>query len=236
MADLSNFDPSLPLEKPQMEKFAQILTANPNINLGRAAYMCQYGFDKGHKTLDYYHNQMGKRLYGNEKIQLRIKYLREKAQKDDSTFVKSCIDMLKDIVNGDITQYMNSVTVTRDDGSKKTSYYQTKDLQQIPIFWRKTFIDSIDPKTGNPIYMKRSWALEKLLSIYGIVNGNQNGADVIDRLAELFEQAGLSYYQENYEGVSAEELDAEIEGIEDSYNMEITPPQASTMDSNEEGE
>lgn len=205
---IKGFDPSLPLQDKQ-EKFCNlIVNSGGSISPSKAAFLAGYGREKGHLEQDYLHNALGKRLMANSRISARIQFLREQLAKSDDVFVKTLINKLKDIVMSDCTEYIESTNYVNKEGATKTTFYYNRAWSQIPNHWKQTFVDGFDNQ-GRPKLISKTFAIEKLLKIYGIDKDNE----ILDDLASAFSSAGLSLGVSSESDVEAEIDEYLIEGI-----------------------
>ena len=187
MGKTKSFDASLPLSSDRMEKFCQIMLT-PNMQPSRAAFLAGYGQENGHTKQDTLHTIMGKRLINNPKVNARICYLRENLAREDQNFIKKIIENLKDIIMDNQAAYIESCTYKGKYNEDKTSFYWNKKLSEIPNHWKSTHIDYIDPRTNAPVMIKKSYAYDTLLEIYGLKKDNS----ILDDIQSVFQAAGLS--------------------------------------------
>jgi hypothetical protein len=239
------FDPSLPLI-PLQEKFCQLYVSSPGISPARCAYLAGYGREAtadgkpAHPVQDYFHNAIGKRLMQSDKIQARIAFLRDSLAKQDENFCKQLINTLKDVVLSDPTEYIASQNYTGKFGETRTSFYYKKNWQDIPTHYKKALVDGVDSQ-GRPKMISKTKAIELLLEVYGM----KKESGVLEDLADVFSSAGLMITSPTLgNDISDAELDKYIDGInndesllgDDVIDDDVTPPEASTTDSNKEGE
>lgn len=173
-----------PLKKKKMEDFAKII-AYEDAEPSEAAYRVGYGRES-HPVRDQYHINMASRLLRREDVQLRIHTLREQNSNKDKDFKTSMIDDLKRIIKFDVGQYYKSSNVTLNNGRTVTDYYLTKPIEEWKREDRCLMLTGF--KNGEPQFIDKQWAWEKLLKIYEL--DGKNTADIED-LIGLMSSAGL---------------------------------------------
>lgn len=216
------------LKSDRMEKFCQIM-AREDCAPSVACFRAGYG-QPNHTNRDSYHATQAERLMSRKEIVMRIEEIRDDISLSESDTKEEMIDFLKRALNNDPTKYMGIRQTEMEDGTLVQQAYIS-----VPKFadWKeedRKLIDRFDPKTGNPIFISKKWAWEKLAKIVGLTDDKTPRVDIED-IASLFIRAGLTNQPVKpapCEADDFDDMDDNVELIEEATQIdrETDEPQA----------
>ena len=208
------------LKSDRMEKFCQII-AREDCAPSVACFRAGYG-QPTHTNRDSYHAAQAERLLSKKEIVMRIEEIRDNISISEADTKEEMIDFLKRTLNNDPTKYMGVRQTEMEDGTMAQQVYIA-----VPKFadWKeedRKLIDHFDPKTGNPVFISKKWAWEKLAKILGLVEDKAPKVDMED-IASLFIRAGLTNQQSQpapCEADDFDDMDDNVELIEEATQIE----------------
>lgn len=180
----------------QQEEFCRLVVIE-DLEPSEAAYRVGYGLAQ-HPALDYYHRKRAKDLLSNPKIVMRIEELRREQRSSDDDKKAIILDMIYRVILNDPTKYLRAYQTTLENGRVVQDVVIRSEYSDFSR-WNlsdKRLIDHFDSKTGLPVFISKSWAIDKMLKILKI-DGSATSADVED-IVSVFANAGLVF------GVKAE--------------------------------
>lgn len=177
------------LRNQRAEKFCQII-AHEDCEPSEAAFKAGYGVDS-HPKRDSYHYLQASRLMSKKEVVLRIQEIRDGICEEEQDKRENMIETLYRAALYDPTKYFKVYQTALENGRVVQDTVLKKDYMDFTKWDAKDrqMIDHFDPKTGNPVFISKTWAIEKLLKILQL-DGNSNSVDIEDMLS-LFSSAGL---------------------------------------------
>lgn len=170
--------------KTQEEAFCRSM-AFEDISKAEACRKAGYGNSNSHAS---YFATQASRMMEKPEIVFRIQELRDEEAKKDIDLGNTIIQSLKKAAFRDGTKYMKVYQTQLENGRvAQDTVLAEKDFSK----WSeedKTLIDHFDSRTGNPVFIDKKWAIEKLMKLTGM--GTDTGITIED-IKGLFCNAGL---------------------------------------------
>lgn len=177
------------LRNARMEKFCQFM-AREGCDPSEACFKAGYGVD-AHPKCDSYHAMQGSRLMCRKDVVFRIQEIRDGVCIEEKDKRETMIERLYKIINYNPAKYMQVYQTCLENGRTVQDTIIKKDFTDFTK-WDEddlAMIDHFDSRTGNPVFLDKKWAFEKLLKILQL-DGSDRGVDIQDILS-LFSSAGL---------------------------------------------
>lgn len=204
------------LRNSRMEEFCRLI-AHEDLEPSEACFRAGYGVDQ-HPKRDSYHAMQAARLMTRKDVVIRIQELRDHVCIVEKDKRETMIETLYKIVNYNPTKYMKVYQTALEDGRLVQATLLRKEFTDFTKWDPEDLklIDHFDSKTGNPVFMDKKWAFEKLLKILQL-DGSKQGVDIEDILS-LFSSAGLRLgRKEDIEAMMEQEEENEESEDEDDY-------------------
>lgn len=172
------------LLKTQEEAFCKIMAFE---DVSKAEACRRAGYGKGNSHQSYYTTQAN-RMLSKPEIVFRIQELRNEEAKKDLDLGKTTLEFIKQAAFYDPTKYMKVYQTQLENGRvAQDVILNERDFTKWSEIDRK-MIDHFDSKTGNPVFVDKRWAIEKLMKLLGL--GVETGITIED-IQSLFSNAGL---------------------------------------------